>query len=391
MKVTMIAREYPPNVYGGAGVHLRELSRCLSKLMDVEVRYFGNGSSKSPHLKVRGFMPLAGLDCKFQPKFNSIFTTLSTNLAMLCEGIDSQVVHTHTWYGHFAGYLAKMIYEVPFVATCHSLEPLRPWKVDQLGKGYEVSTWMERTGIEGADRVIAVSKMMKEDILKHFHIGADRVEVIHNGIDLDAWKQKEMGPELKKRYGIEDQYILFVGRPTPQKGMDHLIDAMEHIPCQLVMGAVGADTKEYEERMTAKVQRNKKIVWIHELLKEEEYMQLYTNARVFVCPSIYEPFGIINLEAMSCMTPVVASAVGGILEVVVEGKTGLLVEPANPRKIADAVNKLLKDPAMARKLGKNGRKRVEKLFSWDYIAEQTKKLYEELVRGAHAVPKGRRA
>jgi len=387
MKVTMIAREYPPNVYGGAGVHLRELSRCLSKLMDVEVRCFGDVNSRTPHLRIRGYMPWEDLDCAFQPKFNSIFNTLSTNLAMICEEIDSQIVHTHTWYGHFAGYLAKVLYAVPFVATCHSLEPLRPWKVDQMGKGYEVSTWMEKTGIEGADKVIAVSKIMKEDILKYFAVRADRVEVIHNGIDLDTWTQKEMTPELKKRYGIEDEYILFIGRPTPQKGMEYLIDAMEHIPCQLVMGAVGADTREYEDRMRAKVQENKKIVWIHELLKEEEYMQLYTSARVFVCPSIYEPFGIINLEAMSCKTPVVASAVGGILEVVVHEETGLLVEPANPRKMADAVNKLLKDPEMARMLGENSRRRVEELFSWDGIADQTKKLYEKLVRGADAMLK----
>jgi glycosyltransferase involved in cell wall biosynthesis len=246
---------------------------------------------------------------------------------------------------------------------------------------------MEKTGLEGADKVIAVSKTMKEDILKYFAIKADRVEVIHNGIDLDTWKQKKMDPGLKKRFGIDDDYILFVGRPTVQKGMGYLIDAMEHIPCQLIMGAVGADTKEYEDIMREKVQENKRIVWIHEQLKEEEYIQLYTNARVFVCPSIYEPFGIINLEAMSCKTPVVASAVGGILEVVVHEETGLLVEPANPKKIADAVNRLLKDPLMARKLGENGRKRVEEFFSWDRIADQTKKLYEKLVWGSDAMLK----
>jgi len=387
MKVTMIAREYPPNVYGGAGVHLRELSRCLSKLMDVEVRYFGEVSSESPHLKVKGYMPWKNLDCTFQPKFNSIFKTFSTNLAMLCEGIDSQIVHTHTWYGHFAGYLAKILYEVPFVATCHSLEPLRPWKVYQLGKGYEISAWMEKVGLEGADKVIAVSKIMKEDLLKYFTISADRIEVIHNGIDLDTWQHKEMDPVLKRRYGIEDDYILFIGRPTAQKGMGYLIDAMEKIPCQLVMGAVGADTKEYEDIMRAKVEKHERIVWIHEHLKEEEYIQLYSNARVFVCPSIYEPFGIINLEAMACRTPVVASAVGGILEVVVHEETGLLVEPANPQKIADAVNRLLKDPATARRFGRNGRERVEELFSWDRIADQTKKLYEKLVWGADAMLK----
>ena len=379
MKVTMMAKEYPPEVYGGAGVHLRELSRCLSKLMDVEVRYFGDRDSESPSLKVRGYMPWEKLDCTFDPKLNSIFKTLSTNLAMLCDGIDSQVVHTHTWYGHFAGYVAKILYGVPFVATCHSLEPLRPWKVDQLGRGYEVSAWMEKTGIEGADRVIAVSGLMKEDILKHFDVDEEKVVVIHNGIDLDTWKAKELDPELKKAHGIEDDYILFIGRPTPQKGMEYLVDAMDDIDCQLVMGATGADTKEYEDRMTEKVEKKKNIVWIHKLLDEDEYIQLYTNARAFVCPSVYEPFGIINLEAMACKTPVVASAVGGILEVVMDEETGLLVEPANPKQIADAVNRLLADREMAVRFGEKGRKRVEEKFSWDYIAAQTKTLYESLV------------
>jgi len=379
MKVTMMAKEYPPNVYGGAGVHLRELSRCLAKLMDVEVRYFGDEDSDSPHLKIKGYTPWEKLDCAFDPKLNSVFKTLSTNLAMLCDGIDSQIVHTHTWYGHFAGYLAKVLYGVKFVATCHSLEPLRPWKVDQLGHGYEVSSWMEKTGIEGADRVIAVSGLMKEDIVKYFGVAEDRVEVIHNGIDLDTWRPKKLNPELKEKYKIEDNYILFVGRPTPQKGMEHLIAAMDRIPCQLVMGATGADTKEYEDRMTADVEKKDNIVWIHELLEEDEYIQLYTDARAFICPSVYEPFGIINLEAMACGTPVVASAVGGILEVVMHEETGLLVEPANPKQIADAVNRLLDDRDMAVRLGEKGRKRVEEKFSWDYIAAQTKTMYESLV------------
>lgn len=385
MKVTMMAREYPPNVYGGAGVHLRELSRCLAKIMDVEVRYFGDESGEAPHLRVKGYAPWKALDCAFEPKFNSVFKTLSTNLAMLCDGIDSQVVHTHTWYGHFAGYLAKILYKVPFVATCHSLEPLRPWKAQQLGQGYAVSAWMEKIGIEGADKVIAVSRLMKEDVIKHFNVPADRVEVVHNGIDLEKWRRAPLSPALRKRYGIAEEYILFVGRPTPQKGMEYLVDAMDSIPCQLVMGAVGADTREYEERMTAKVEAKKNIVWIHELLEEEEYIQLYSGARVFVCPSIYEPFGIINLEAMSCKTPVVASAVGGILEVVADGETGILVEPANPREIAEAVNKLLNDPDTCRRFGENGRKRVEEHFGWDAIAARTKKLYEGLVWSANAM------
>lgn len=383
MKVTFIAREYPPYVYGGAGVHLRELSRCLAELesMEVEVRCFGKQRVAKERLRVKGYEPDPKLHCEYQPKFDSVLNTLSTNLRMLCDGIDADdnVVHTHTWYGHFAGFLAKKLYKVPHVATSHSLEPLRPWKVDQLAEGYYVSTWMEKVGIEGADAVVAVSKMMKEDILKYFRVDREKVVVIHNGIDLKTWKRKPLSAELKKRFDIADDYVLFVGRPTAQKGMEYLVEAADDIPVQVVMEAVGADTKEYEDRMMEKVKEKKNIVWIHENLGDKKNVELYSSARVFICPSVYEPFGIINLEAMACETPVVASAVGGIKEVVVPGKTGILVEPGQPAQIASAVNQILQNREKARTMGVNGRKRVEDYFSWESIAGKTKDLYQSLL------------
>ncbi|OQA92676.1 MAG: Capsular glucan synthase [Elusimicrobia bacterium ADurb.Bin231] len=375
MKVTMMAREYPPYVYGGAGVHLRYLAQELSKIMDVEIRCFGDQNVNDTSLQATGYK---GWDALKGKKFSPALETMSVNLLSQMKEIDADVVHTHTWYGHFGGLLTKILYDIPFVATCHSLEPLRPWKEDQLGRGYQLSAWIEKTAIEQCDKVIAVSKLMKQDILNCFNIPEEKVAVIHNGIDLNKWNHTPLNDSLKKEYGIADDYILFVGRPTPQKGLEYLIDAADDIPVQIVLGAVGADTKDYEERMMKKVEQKKNIVWIHKMLKEEEYVQLYSSAKVFVCPSIYEPFGIINLEAMACKTPVVAAATGGILEVVVPEETGLHVEPKNSEQIAAAVNRLLKDDNLRKRFGENGRKRVEKYFSWTYIAEQTKKLYEGL-------------
>ncbi|HAX62034.1 MAG TPA: glycogen synthase [Elusimicrobia bacterium] len=377
MKVTMMAKEYPPYVYGGAGVHLRYLSQELSKIIDVEVRCFGDQKSDEKSLKVRGYK---GWDALKGKKFSPTLETLSVNMLSQMEEINSDVVHTHTWYGHFGGLMTKILYDIPFVATCHSLEPLRPWKEDQLGHGYQLSSWIEKIGIESADKVIAVSNLMKQDILKFFNIPSEKIEVIHNGVDLNKWKYTPLSDSLKKKYKIADDYILFVGRPTPQKGLEYLVDAADKIPVQIVLGATGADTKDYENRMIKEVEKKKNIVWIHELLKEEEYVQLYSSAKIFVCPSIYEPFGIINLEAMATKTPVIASATGGILEVVLPEKTGLLVEPKNSEQIAAAVNRLLKDEKLRKTMGIEGRKRVEEFFSWTYIAQKTKKLYESLVK-----------
>jgi alpha-maltose-1-phosphate synthase len=379
MKVTFITREYPPNVYGGAGVHIRELSRCLAKMMEVDVRCFGDQEIRDGSLTVTGYRPEPKLHCADQPKFDSLFNTVFTDLLLLMDRIDAEVVHTHTWYAHLAGFLARKLYNVPYVATSHSLEPLRPWKFDQLAEGYNVSTWIEKVGLENADRVVAVSKMMKEDILNNFSVDPARITVIHNGIDLETWNRRPLSNELRERYGIAEDYVLFVGRPTAQKGMEYLIDAADDIPVQVVLEAMGADTKDYENRMMEKVKGKKNIIWIHENLGDVKNVELYSSARVFICPSVYEPFGIINLEAMACETPVVASAVGGIPEVVVPEETGILVDPADSGQIAASVNRLLKNPDLAAEMGKRGRRRVEEKFSWDSIAARTRDMYRDLL------------
>jgi starch synthase len=376
LKVTMIAREYPPYVYGGAGVHVRYLVQELSKIMRVEVRCFGDQKVEDKSLRVIGYNGWRKLD--HEEKFELAVQTLATNLSTICDRIDTGVVHTHTWYGHFAGFLAKMLYNVPFVATSHTIEALRPWKEDNLGRGYYLSNWLEKTGLESADKIIAVSTAMKEDILKFFNVSEEKVEVIYNGVDIDRWQYTPMGSDLKNEYGIADDYVLFVGRPTLQKGMEYLVDAADKIKAQVVMAAVGSDSREYEEKIAEKLKIKKNILWIRKLLTEEEYIQLYSSASVFVCPSIYEPFGIVNLEAMACHVPVVATAVGGITEVVIPEVTGILIEPRNPGQIADGVNRVLKDKSLAKSLGKNGRKRVEQCFSWAVIAQRTKAVYEKL-------------
>jgi starch synthase len=377
MKVTQFTKEYPPHVYGGAGVHVKFLAKELSKIMDVDVRCFGEQDSKEWSLRVKGYAPWAELHGG--PKFSPVLETLSVNLLSQCEALDADVVHTHTWYAHFAGLLAKTLYDVPFVATCHSLEPLRPWKEEQLGKGYALSSWIEKTSIESADKVVAVSKQMKADILRHFKIAPDKVEVIHNGIDLDLWTKRPLSSGLKSKWGIADDYVLFLGRCTRQKGVEHLVDAAKDIPCQVVMVMGGADTKDYEALITEKLKTAKNVLHINKMFNEDEAAQLYSAARAFICPSIYEPFGIINLEAMACETPVIASAVGGIVEIVVEGETGLLVEAGAPAKIAEAARRLLTDPGEARAMGLAGRRRVEEHFGWAAIAQRTKALYEGLL------------
>jgi glycogen synthase len=377
MKVTMIAREFPPNVYGGAGVHLRYLVQELRKLISVEVRCFGEQDVKEKDFRVKGYQTWKRLIS--EPKISKALQTLSTDLSIVDEPIDSDIVHTHTWYASFAGYLAKLLYRKPLVVTCHSLEPLRPWKEEQLGSGYKLSSWVEKLAIESADRVIAVSNMMKNDILKFFNVQPEKVTVIHNGIDLGKWKEKKTDYTLKD-YGIKDEYVFFVGRTTKQKGMVYLIEAAKDIKANIVFCTSAPDTREVEDEIRKKLKGTTNTLWINKLLKEEQYIELYSNASVFACPSIYEPFGIINLEAMSCKTPVVASAVGGIKEVVVEGETGFFVEPAKPKQLAKKINILLADKELAKRFGENGRKRVEKHFDWKMIAKQTKKLYEEILR-----------
>jgi alpha-maltose-1-phosphate synthase len=396
VRVALLSREYPPEIYGGAGVHVEYLARDLARLIDLEVHCFGGPRDPGP-VKVVAYQPwerLAG-----SAKHVAALRTVSTDLAIAAgvEGVD--LVHSHTWYANFAGHLAKLLYGIPHVVTVHSLEPLRPWKAEQLGGGYEVSKLCERTALESADRVIAVSRGMAADVLGCYPaVPADRVRVIHNGIDTAQYRP-DPATDVLQRYGVDPARpsVIFVGRITRQKGVPHLLDAAHDIDpgAQLVLCAGAPDTTELGAEVARKVavlqQRRGGVVWIEKMLEREEVIQLLTHATVFVCPSVYEPLGIVNLEAMACETAVVATATGGIPEVVADGVTGLLVpfesdgngaarDPrAFARDIATRVNRLLADPALAERFGKAGRRRAVEEFGWDRIAAQTAALYRELV------------
>ena len=380
MKVTFFTREYPPNVYGGAGVHIKNLSRELARWMDVEVRCFGEQASEVERLKVQGYQAWKRMSEGKEKKFNSTLGTFSTCLSMVRDHIDADLVHSHTWYGAMAGFMAKILYDIPYIATVHSLEPLRPWKEEQLGRSYHLTSWIEKVALENADRIVAVSSNSRQEILDNFDVDPERVVVIYNGIDLNIWKPLHTTSTMEA-YGIEGDYIFFVGRTSRQKGMVHLIEAMKHVDpgVRLVCCTSAPDTPEVEAEVAAVAAHEPRLKWINVLLREEQYVELYSHATVFACPSVYEPFGIINLEAMATEKPVVASAVGGIKEVVVPGETGYLVPPADPKALADGINRVLRDREMGRRMGLAGRKRVEEHFSWTSIAEKTKAMYGELI------------
>lgn len=401
-----MTREYPPNVYGGAGVHVEYLSRELAKKIEVEVHCWGDQNVDQGNLHVRGAQPWSVITEGTQEKFKTALETLSLNLAQMLPLASIDIVHTHTWYVSMAGFLAKKLFNIPFVLTTHSLEPLRAWKAEQLGSGYAMSAWIEHTAILDADAIIAVSQGTKADILKAYpDVDPARIHVIYNGIDLNEY-QKTSATDALSKYGVNPAlpYVLFVGRITRQKGVTHLVDAIRHMPkdTQVVLCAGAPDTPEIAAEMRQKVDDvrafNPNVVWIEKMVTKPEAIQLYSNARVFCCPSVYEPFGIINLEAMACRAPVVASATGGILEVVVDSETGYLVPfdqdpvtafPSNPdefsRDLAAKVNELMADPVKARKFGEEGRRRVEAKFAWTAIADQTIALYRELIEKAKAL------
>lgn len=381
MKVTFFTKEYPPNVYGGAGVHIKNLAAQLAKQIAVEVRCIGEQHSDDPQLTVRGYKAWQRMWEGDEARFNSTLGTFSTNLSMVRDGIDADLVHSHTWYAAFAGFMAKQLYGIPYVATVHSLEPLRPWKEEQLGRSYHLTTWVERVALENADKIVAVSRHSKGEILDNFAVDEARIEVIHNGIDLDVWRPSN-ALDTRRAFDIDQDYILFLGRTSRQKGMVHLIDAMQYVDpdVRLVCCTSAPDTPEIEAEIAERIAQQPRVQWINTQLREEQYIELYANAQVFACPSIYEPFGIINLEAMACETPVVASAVGGIQEVVVPGKTGFLVPPADPVALADKINVLLRDRDLARQMGLAGRKRVEDHFSWSSIADKTLAMYQSLLQ-----------
>lgn len=399
MNVQLLSNEYPPHVYGGAGVHVEYLSRELSKLASVDVRCFGEQQESKDNLTVRG-APLDASAWKCPKPLQSVFGAMQRSLDFNTWGMNADVVHCHTWYTHMAGIWAKLNYGIPLVVTVHSLEPLRPWKREQLGGGYDCSLWVEKTALEMADALIAVSHGTREDILKYFNVDHHKIHIIYNGIDPEEYYQRNT-TEALKRYGIDPNvpYVLFVGRITRQKGILYLAKAIQYMnpDFQVVLCAGAPDTPEIAREMEREVnaQRNERggIFWIDDMVDKETLIELYSHAAVFCCPSIYEPFGIINLEAMACRTPVVASDVGGIPEVVVHNETGYLVplaqmkeSPFTPlypenfaKDLAYQINRLMSDPGKRERFARAGRKRAIEQFSWSSIARQTLDLYKTLI------------
>ena len=377
LRVALLTREYPPEVYGGAGVHVTYLARELAPLVDLTVHC--QGADRPDAVAHRPWDLLADA--------NQALRVVSTDLSMAAAAGSAQLVHSHTWYANLGGHLAAMLYGIPHVVTMHSLEVLRPWKAEQLGGGYTVSSWCERVSATSAAAVVAVSEGMRADILSAYpEISPERVRVIRNGIDTTEY-QPDPGTGVLERYGIDPgrPYVIFVGRITRQKGVPVLLRAASALipEAQLVLAAGQADTPEQLAEVTALVDglraTRSGVFWIPEMLPKPDVIQLLTHAAVFACPSVYEPLGIVNLEAMACGTAVVGSRTGGIPEVVAEGETGLLVPPGEPASLAEALNVLLRDPGRARAMGQAGRKRAVAEFGWPAIAAQTADLYAELV------------
>lgn len=398
-KVAFFTNEYPPYVYGGAGVVVEYLSKELARLVPMEVRCFGDQDVQEQNLRVKGYGPWSEAKQNTDPRFGGAMDAMYRSLAMAKDNLDASIVHCHTWYVQFGGFLAKKLWGIPFVLTVHSLEPLRPWKVEQLGNAYHLSSWIENNGITQADAVIAVSQETRNDVLRLFPVDPDKVKVLHNGIDLNQYRHNPQVDALVK-HGVDPDrpYVLFVGRITRQKGIIHLVNAIPYIDpsIQVVLCAGAPDTPEIAKEMAARVAEvsadRPGVIWIQEMLPKDQVIQYYSNATVFCCPSVYEPFGIINLEAMACETAVVASAVGGIPEVVVPGETGLLVDlelkpgtfdPVDParfsRELAEGINRVALDAALREKFERNGRRRVEDHFSWTAVAHRTLDLYNSLL------------
>jgi glycogen synthase len=403
MHIAILTNEYPPHVYGGAGVHAeyltRELTRIDGGIHQVQVLSFGDQRVRAGNLTVHGITPAFTLPCQ-DPRHQRFMDTLARDLIMAGTLREVDVVHCHTWYTHLAGCLVQQLTAAALVLTTHSLEPHRPWKVEQLGSAYQASSWIEKTAYQNADGVIAVSQAMREDVHNLYGVPLGKIRVIHNGIDLDLYRPTP-NPAVLARYGIDPAkpFVLFVGRITRQKGIIHLVNAIPHLRpgVQVVLCAGAPDTEEIGWEVAKKVEEARRatandIIWIARVLPKEDLISIYTHAALFVCPSVYEPFGIINLEAMACGTPVVASAIGGIKEVVVPGETGLLVpfaprgptdfEPADPdrlaRDLAEAVNSLLDDPQRLEAMGVQSRARAECCFGWTSIARQTLAFYAAL-------------
>jgi alpha-maltose-1-phosphate synthase len=393
VKVALLTREYPPDVYGGAGVHLEYLSRELRRLIEVDVHAWGD--DREGAIGHRAWDALDGP----QPELAAL-RAMSIDLTMAARIGDADVAHSHTWYANLGGHLAKLVRDIPHVVTVHSLEPLRPWKAEQLGGGYALSSFCERTAVEAADAIVAVSEGMRADLLTAYPaVDPARVEVIYNGIDTTQYAP-DAGTDVLERRGIDPAAptIVFVGRITRQKGVAHLLEAMHHVDsqAQLVLCAGAPDTPEIGADVAARVERLRQergnVLWLDEMLPKPEVIQILSHATIFACPSIYEPLGIVNLEAMACETAVVATATGGIVEVVDDGTTGLLVpiepgdatgEPSDPvvfaHAFAERLNELVRDPARAAEMGRAGRARAVDQFAWPAIAQETVALYTRLV------------
>jgi starch synthase len=392
VKVALLTREFPPDVYGGAGVHVEYLARELARLEELTVHAWG--ADRDGVVGHRAWEALAG----DAPELSAL-RAMSIDLSMTAGAAGAELVHSHTWYANLAGHLAKLTYDIPHVATVHSLEPLRPWKAEQLGGGYALSSWCERVALESADAVIAVSEGMRRDVLEAYPaLDPERVRVIYNGIDAEQYAP-DRGTDVLERWGVDPgaPSVVFVGRITRQKGVPYLVEAALQVDpaAQIVLCAGAPDTPEIADEVRMGVDRLRVerggVIWIEEMLPKADVIQLLSHATVFACPSIYEPLGIVNLEAMACETAVVASAVGGIVEVVDDGVTGLLVpldiEPGSlqPRDrsgfvtgLADGINALVRDPERAAEMGRAGRARAVEHFAWPAIAEQTSALYRSL-------------
>ncbi|MDJ0315046.1 glycogen synthase [Arthrobacter sp. H35-D1] len=397
MRIDIVTKEFPPEIYGGAGVHVAELSRVLAAKADLRVHAFGKDREKDFHgATVASYEPLPELSGA-----NAAIQTLGVDLQIVPAVAGSDLVHSHTWYANMAGHIAALMHGIPHVLSAHSLEPLRPWKAEQLGGGYTVSSWVEKTAYEGAAAIIAVSDGMRQDILRSYpDVDPAKVKVIHNGIDVSEWQRDEKD-DVVRSLGIDPDRpsVVWVGRVTRQKGVPYLLKAAAALPpeVQLVLCAGAADTpalgavvNELIEGL--KAQRDGVVV-IERMLPRAELIQVLSHATVFACPSIYEPLGIVNLEAMACGAAVVASATGGIPEVVAHGETGLLVPlqqvgdgtgtPLDPEKfVADfaaAMIEVVNDPARARAMGENGRQRASDHFSWESIVEQTLEVYKSVL------------
>lgn len=404
MKVHLLSREYPPYVYGGAGVHVTELAQVLKAHAEVSVHCFEGErkTASNAEITVRGYDYVAA-----QEHDNAALRTLGVDLLMAQQTAGADIVHSHTWYANMAGHWAKLLHDIPHVVTAHSLEPLRPWKAEQLGGGYRLSSWAEKTAYEAADAIVAVSHGMKADILKSYpQVNPEKVSVIHNGLDLNSWQlptpaERERVLRVAAANGVDPDAptLVFVGRVTRQKGLPHLLRALAQIPpgYQVVLCAGAPDTpqiaSEVEELVAELRSKREGIVLIEEMLPHQDLVDILSLAQVFVTPSIYEPMGIVNLEAMAMELPVVGTRTGGIPDCIEEGKTGLLIPieqmqdgtgtPLDPAKfeadMAERLTYLLENPQLCKEMGKAGRKRVEEHFSWEAVAEKTYRLYQSLL------------